>query len=332
MLALIYLIRIIFYVRINKILLILILLPALDRSLASVHDPLKPFGLKNYFNYPGDTSGTDDSADDDNIKERTFAIGLEACNDQEHYGLRDANQRLPFLEPSFTYTAKSGFYVELTDQYLLMKRGGGFDVFGWNPGWNIDLTDKTTLNVNWQGYRFRGKSVNFIGSSEADALSTYIEQDIGNLTGKFTAAYDIYKKPSNPKIPRTANDFVFTPDLTYNFEYDWGKTVKQSFAVIPEVSIDAGTANFITNYENLKVADSAANGLKTRLANYAANSNSKFELLDYSFTLSIDYNLGNFEMEPQFIYCIPIYKPLNRPSPKSAIISFTLTYNIRSKK
>ncbi len=307
------------------------LLFAFATACASAHNPLKPFGLCNSITHsPDSTTSADSNAD---IKTREFAIGLEACNDQEHLGLRDPNQRLPYLEPSFTYTAKSGFYIGVTDQFLLMKKGGGFDVFGWNPGWNIDLTDNTTLNVNWQGYVFRRKSVNLIGSSEASGLSTYIEQDMGNLTGKFTAAYDIYKKPTNSKIPKTPNDFEFTPDLSYNFEYKWGAKTKQSFAVIPEASLDFGTANFITNYENLKASDSASNLLNPKKTSYAANTNSKFEILDYSLILSLDYNVGKFEIEPQFTYCIPAFKSIaNQPSPNTAIVSVTFTYNIRSKK
>lgn len=299
--------------------------------LASVHNPLKPFGLKNNLSNTADSATAKDS--DEDLKERSYAIGLEGCSDQEHYGLRDSKQKLPFLEPSFTYTAKSGFYMDVSDQFLLMKKGGGFDVFGWNPGWNIDLTDNTTLNFNWQGYIFRSKSVNLIGSSEASGLSTYIEQDIGNLIGTFTAAYDIYKKPTNSKIPKTPNDFIFTSDLSYNFEYKWGVKTKQSFAVIPEVSLDFGTANFITNYENLKASDSTTSGLNPKNKSYTANTNSSFKLLDYSFTLSIEYDISKFEIEPQFTYCIPGYNTNpSQPNPKTAIVSLTLTYKIHSKK
>jgi type 1 fimbria pilin len=301
------------------------------KTYSTEHHFFNPIGLRNHLANPKDSASASDSTDDD-VKKRSYAIGLEGANDKTNYGLRDPTQKLPYLEPSFTYSAKSGFYIEAGDQYLLLKKGGGFDVFNLNPGWNIDLSGNTTLNFSGQYYHFRdgkNKSVQLIESSLAEDLASYIEEDIGNLTGKFTAAYNFYTQV--PNQPKTPGDIIFTPDANYDFIIHFGEKSKLTFT--PEAYLDFGTRNFYTNYLNAKANDSAANGENVKKKSYAGNSNSSFGFLDYDFELSITYKLGKFELEPQLIYCRSLYTPEpKQPNKPSYIGSITLTYTITSKK
>jgi hypothetical protein len=301
------------------------------RVYSSGHDNLKSFGLRNNLLPKDSTSkSTDTSSDDDDIKYRKFAFGLEASSDQSHYGLHDNTAKIPYLEPSFTYTAKSGFYIELSDQYVLIKKNGGFDAFGINPGWDIDLSENTTLNFNYQHYTFSGHSSQLIRSSLSNALEGYITHDIGNLEGKLTIDYDIYKKDSSKSQKSTPNDFIFTPDLSYDFEWDIG--TRSSLTVSPEASLDLGTKNFYTQYLNSKANDSLSKGYKIKKKDYSSTTNSSFGALDYNLILTIEYKVGRFKFEPAFTYSYPLYNPSNLPNPPSAYGSITVMYTIKSKK
>jgi len=262
------------------------------------------------------------------IKHRKYVIGLDAASDQSNHGLHNSSTKLPYLEPSFTYYTKKGFYIETSDQFLIVKKNGGFDVLGINPGWNIDLTDNTTLNFNYQ-YYFKQKTPNAVSSSLGNDLETYIEQDIGDLTGKLSIDYDIYRQ-KNKKQPKTPNDIIFTPDVQYDFEVDFGK--KSSLIVTPEANIAFGTRNFYTQYLDNAATDSSANNLTPKKAQYAANSNSSFGTLDYEFVLTIEYKVGKFAFEPSITYSHPLYDPSDVPSTPFFYGSLSFTYTIKSKK
>jgi hypothetical protein len=285
-----------------------------------------------YYLFPDTTKPSGDTISDSaaEVKHRKYEIGLEGANDQTNHGLSNS-KKLPYLEPSFTYTAKSGFYIEASSQFLLIKPDGGFDVFGLNPGWDISFNPNTTLNFNYQYYAFKSKTPNLVTSSLGNDLETYIDQYIGDLEGKFTADYDIYKKPKNNKQAKTPNDFIFTPDAQYDFEWDFGKN--NSFDVIPEANFAFGTRNFYTQYSINKAADSTAEGLKVKKQTYSSNTNNSFGTLDYELILSLELTLGKFSIEPAFTYCYPLYNPTTSAhNPATFLGSIQLTYTIKSKK
>ncbi len=87
------------------------------------------------------------------------------------------------MEPSFTYTAPKGFYISASDRFIF-KDSGGFDVFALNPGWNIDLTDNTTLNFNATQYWFKSRTPASIEADMSDAVETYIDHWFGETEGR----------------------------------------------------------------------------------------------------------------------------------------------------
>lgn len=290
-----------------------------------------PFHVKKSGALLPDTTHTSDTTKADSaVKKRTYSFGLEGANDQSHLGLRNTKP-MPYLEPSFTYTAKKGFYIEVSDQYLLIKQHGGFDIFGLNPGWDIDFSDNTTLNFNFQYYHSKKSTPNYVRAGLSSVLETYFDQYIiGELEGRLTIDYDMYKTYKNQT--KTPNDIIFTPDLQYTFEWDFGK--KSSISVIPEANIDLGTKNIYTIARKASQNDSV-NNLKTLKKNYSVSNNSSFGALDYNLILSVEYTVGKFSIEPMVTYTTPLYNSTNLALTKSSpffLGSITLTYDIESKK
>jgi hypothetical protein len=290
------------------------------------------FAAKPYRTYlpdtnhvPKDTTATD-STDDD--KNRDFAFGVEYASDQAQHGLHN-DIKIPYLEPSFTYTAPKGFYIELSDQYVLPKKIAGFDAFCINPGWNIDLSDNTNLNFNYTRYFFNPNSSNLVRSTLGNSLETYVSQWIGDhLKAKLTIDYDIYKQMG--KRSNSPNDFIFTPDLVYKLKWKLGE--KTALKIKPEANIDIGTRNFYTQYANAKyAADSAAKKGTQGEKKVASNSNSTFGTLDYNLILTIDLAVGKFDFEPAFNYTDPLYKPSNIPNSPIGYFSFSVVYTISTK-
>jgi hypothetical protein len=265
--------------------------------------------------------------DSDDVKTRSYEISLVAASDQSRYGLSNGKTKLPYLEPAFTYTAKSGFYIETSDQFLLIKPNGGFDAFGLNPGWDIDLTDNTTLNFNYQYYHFKTSTPDAVRGSLNSDIESYIEQDVGDFVGKLTIDYDIYSVLKNE--PRTPGDIIFSPSISYDFVKHFGK--KSEILIIPQVDFDFGTRNFYTQYSNNLIADSTAQDSRIRRFR-TGNSNSSFGTLDYNIMLSIEYKIGRFSIELAITNSRPLYNPSNPPNPPVTYGSTTLAYTIESKK
>ncbi len=278
------------------------------------------------FTLPADTAKADSSDDDDDLN-RMFIFGLEYASDQAQHGLHN-NIKIPYLEPSFTYMAPKGFYIELGEQYILAKKKSGFDAFSFNPGWSIDLSDNTVLDFNYTHYIFGANTPNLVRSSLSNSLETYVSQWIGDhLKAKLTIDYDIYKEKN--KVTSSPNDISFTPDLTYKFKWKLG--AKNSLKFKPEVSVDLGTRNFYTQYVNAAIADSTAKGIKTKEKSAAANSNSSFGTLDYNVILTLDLALGKFDIEPAFTYTKPLYQPSNIYNPAIGCFTLAVTYTIETK-
>ncbi len=140
-----------------------------------------------------------DTTSDDKI--RIYKISLEGAKViKQNHGLHNAvSKNFPYLNHLFTYFAKSGFYIGTSDQFLLVKKNGGFDVFGLNLVWSGDLTDNTTVNLNFQSIIiFEAKTPNLlIQSSLSSDIESYISQDLCDFTGKLTLDYDIYNTVKN---------------------------------------------------------------------------------------------------------------------------------------
>jgi hypothetical protein len=309
--------------------------PNLD-STDKLHPVMLPF--------PGDTirkastadsakKASDDSTGDDNV--RSYAIGLNYGSDQSYHGVH-SNTKLPYLEPNFTYTAPSGFYTELLDQDYLLGKGERYNAFGITPGWDIDLTDNTSLNFNLTHYFTSAHPPPSVISSDiSNSIETYISQDMGEKEGKLTIDYDYYKKTAKIKTP---NDWVITPDVKHTFEIDLSK--KSSLSFIPEGSVDFGTRNLyshfsansgsdttLTNEEISKLTRQQKKQLEDELEQQATN-NSSFGTLDYNLILSINFKVGHFEFEPALNYTSPLYKPVGQPNTPLGYITINLTYTI----
>jgi hypothetical protein len=241
-----------------------------------------------------DTASSDNDDDDDGTDTmRSYAIGLDGGNDQSSHGIHSGS-RTPYVEPNFTYTAPKGFYTIVQDCYYLMGKGKGYNIFGIDPGWNIDLYDDATLNANW--------THNFLGSAAARKLpsqdisnipETYFSQNFGETECRFTIDYDMYSNTSRVKTP---NDWIFTPDLNHTFKIRIGE--KKFIELIPEASYDCGTRNAATHF-------AVNNGDTTRINK--SGKGASFGSLDYNLILTVDLKIHHFEFEPAINLTQPLY-------------------------
>jgi hypothetical protein len=302
--------------------------PSLSSGNKALNGPMVFFRDSMKKPIPADTAkktADDDTTDDDNV--RSFAIGLTYGTDQSFNGIH-SNDKIPYLEPNFTYTAPSGFYVLVSFQDILVKDSGGIDAFDLNPGWNVTVADNTTWNFNLSHYTFRPRTPLAIKSSLSNELETYIDQWVGETEGKFSVDYDYYKQ--TPQI-KTPGDIVLTPDIAHTFNITLGKGTSLSF--IPEGSVDFGTRNAYSQYQ-ANAGDTVQYVLKKgkEVKVRKPLNNSSFGTVDYSLVFTIDLKIGNFEIEPAFNYNKALYNPSGVPTSPLRYGTLAFIYTIEKKK
>lgn len=288
---------------------------------------IKSFGGSHLILPPGKKAPVKDTATannstDDNV--RSYAIGLTYGTDQSFHGIH-SNIKIPYLEPNFTYTAPSGFYFLVSFQDILVKDSGGFDALQLNPGWDIDLAENTTLNFNVSHYTFRPKTPLTIRSDLSNALETYIDQWVGETEGKFSVDYDYYKQTSKIKTP---GDIVLTPDIAHTFQITLSD--KASISLIPEGDIDFGTRNAYSHYQENE-GDTVVNEKNKSGQNIKVRrtpDNSSFGTLDYTLTFTIDFQIGNLDIEPALNYNEGLYKVTGVPTSALTYGTLAFTYTI----
>jgi len=264
------------------------------------------------------TSDNDTASDDDDANVRSYAIGLGFGSDQSSHGIHSGN-KLPYIEPSFTYSAPKGFYITVSDQFILSKDSGGFDAFALNPGWNIDLGNDNTLNFNLTHYWFRAKTPLSIMADLSDVGETYFDHWFGETEGRFTVDYDYYKKTDSVNTP---GDIILTPDILHDFKFTLSK--KSSLSLIPEGSIDFGTTNAYSHYLSRTKDNAAVQSFKRRKKSGKAS----FAVLDFNLIFTVNYKIGHFEIEPAINLNVPIYKVPGVPDKPLGFGTLNLIYTI----
>ena len=290
----------------------------------AVNHPVKPIGNKAplvSLSPLADSvkkASDDDTADDEEDNVRTYAFGLEFGSDQTSHGLH-SGKKLPYISPSFTYSAPKGFYISISDQFILSKDSGGFDAFALNPGWNIDIADNTTLNFNLTHYWFKANTPLSIKADLSDVVETYIDHWFGETEARFTIDGNYYKKSDSINA---SGDIILTPDIAHTFEFDISK--KSSLSLIPEGSMDFGTTNEYSRYLS-KSKDTAYIQSYKRARR---NNKSSFAVLDLNLIFTVNYKVGNFEFQPAFNFNVPIYKVPGIPDKPLAYGTINLIYTI----
>jgi hypothetical protein len=181
------------------------------------------------------------------------------------------------------------------------------------------LTDNTTLNINLAHFIFRANTPLLIRSDISDIAETYIDQSIGQTEGKLIITYDYFKKSASVRTP---GDIAFSPDLLHTFEITLNK--KSSISLVPEGNIAFGTRNGFTHYE-VNDGDTllTKKGTKKQLPD-----NTSFGTVDYNLLFTINYTIGNFEIEPSINYTDPLYKPQGITTSSTTYFTVSLTYTI----
>ncbi|MEO5908938.1 MAG: hypothetical protein ABIR50_02555 [Ginsengibacter sp.] len=202
-----------------------------------------------------------------------FEAGLSYLNNSVYLGRHDS-LKIPYLTPSFNYYNKSGFYAGTSLSYLSSAGNS-----------RVDLVEIEA------GYAFTSDQFSGILSAEKDFYNNQSKnvkaETQGSLNGTFSYDFSFIKPVLQGGIVfNTKDDYYAAFGLGHSFFF-----ADDNFEINPSLLINASTQNYYSSYYGKRKFKTKAKHQVVRA--YLPNA-STFKIMDYEFSLPVDYSLGKF--------------------------------------
>jgi len=224
---------------------------------------------------------------DDTPKKSSFKISVDYLSNDVFMGRTDTT-KTPLITPGIKYTFKSGIFFSGTLDYLPNRKTSKLDGGNFAAGYDFDITDDLSGGVSFTKLFF-SKTSTQVSSAINSTLNGNLDYNIADIvTVSVSLDYNINKQGVN-------NDFVFNPGLSHDFTAESVFGNKDILLISPMVTLNTGTQNFYDGYlvrKNLKNAK--RNAAETKLFDSYTIDLSEFTLLDYEFSMPIEYKSGPF--------------------------------------
>ena len=246
-----------------------------------------------FINYNAFCSGVTDTVKQDAAKKDTskekssFKIGVDYLSNNVFMG-RTGPVTTPIISPEAKYAFKFGLYVSGTLDYLPDNKKNKLDGSDLSAGYDFDLTDDLSGQVSYTKMFYNVNSTQ-IGSSISSVINANFDYDIGTIiTPSISADYDVNKQGID-------NDYSINPGISHDIVFDPLFGSNDLLLISPTVEANIGTQNFYDAYLSKKVFK-AAKRTATQdalIAKFEQNVN-EFKLLDYEFSIPVEYKAGHF--------------------------------------
>jgi hypothetical protein len=203
-----------------------------------------------------------------------FEAGLSYLSNNVYLGRHDS-LKIPYLTPSFTYYNKSGFYAGTSLSYLT-----GADS-------RIDLVEIEA------GYAFTDNQFAGMISAEKDFYNSQSKNERaetkGSLNATFSYSFGFIKPLLQAGIDfNTKADYYAAFGLGHSFFF-----LDDNLEINPSLLINASTQNYYSLYYLKRKFRTKKKNQASSIKAYLPNA-SNFKIMDYEFSMPVDYSLGKF--------------------------------------
>jgi len=250
---------------------------------------------------PNDKVKPDDKTSDGSS---SFKFGINYVSNNVFMGRSDT-VRTPVVMPEIKYTTKWGVYFSGSLDFLPNKKKKKLDGGDLSAGYDFDLTDDLSGSASYSKLFYSSTSTQ-IASSISSTFNANFTYDIGDIISPSIGSdYNINKQGIN-------NDEFVNAALTHDFIWKGIFGDEDILLISPTATVNAGSQNFYDAYltkKKVKTAKKTAaqNALLTKYVNQLG----QFQLLDYEFSVPLEYKAGHFIF--QFI---PTYAIVKNQLPK----------------
>jgi hypothetical protein len=235
-------------------------------------------------------STTTDTVKTTSTKKSSFKIGADYLNNNVFMG-RTGLTTTPIISPDIKYTFKPGIYISGGMDILPDNKKNKLDGGNLTAGYDFDITDDFSGGISYTKMFYNANST-LIGSSITNTFSADLDYEIGDIiTPSISANYSLNSGANADLFVNAgiSHDFILIKPFANN----------DDFIISPTIATNLGTQNFYDAYIKKKVFKSKKVG--AAVANFEANL-SKFETLDYEFSVPLEYKIGHliFEFIPTY--------------------------------
>ena len=250
---------------------------------------LSGISFNSYCQKAADSTATD-TVKTSSPKKASFKVGADYANNNVFMG-RTGLTTTPLISPDIKYTFKPGIYISGGMDILPDNKKNKLDGGNLTAGYDFDITDNFSGGISYSKMFYNANST-LIGSSITNTFSVDLDYEIGDIVTPSVSANYSLNSGANADIFVNAgisHDFIIIKPFAKN----------DDFIISPTVATNLGTQNFYDAYIKKKVFKSKKVG--AAVTAFEANL-SKFETLDYEFSVPLEYKIGHliFEFIPSY--------------------------------
>ncbi|WP_448702331.1 hypothetical protein ACFGVR_08280 [Mucilaginibacter sp. AW1-3] len=220
-----------------------------------------------------------------------FQIGIAYTNNDVYLGRTDT-VTTPYFSPKLTYTLKAGIYFSGSLEFITNRKKGKLDGSSLEAGYDHSFNDNLEGGTSFTKLFYNSNSTQ-VSSSISSMLNVYVDYDIADIiTSELNVGYNFGKNGG------AGGDFVINPNISHQFEADGLFNDDDLLLITLQAGLNAGSQNFYGGYLERKdrLTKKGATAANKVYDNYY-DALSKFILLDYEFTVPVEYRSGKFSAQ-----------------------------------
>jgi len=201
---------------------------------------------------------------------------------------RSDTARMPIVTPDIRYTFTSGIYIAGSLDYLPSSKTAKIASGDLVAGYDHDITDDLDGGVSFTKSFYNSKSTQ-IASSQSGSINVNLNYDLGDIvTPSVSADYAFNKKGFK-------NDIFLSAGLSHAFVTTGLFSTNDLLIISPSALVNWGTQNFYDSYlVTKKFKNAKKTAAETQLIAAQKADLEKFKLLDYEFSIPIEYKINHF--------------------------------------
>lgn len=224
----------------------------------------------------------------------SYKISLDYLSNYVYTGRADSLKN-PYQSVTFGFTTKTGWYGNITSNYLLNQLDTRLDYFQFDLGYSYTLGKKWEGDIYFSKYAYTGGSSLISGNATMD-IGASLNADLGFV--QFNNTFDIF--------------FVSKADIQYSpsIEKHFSLGSKTNLSVTPALSANFNTLNFYESTFSRRQGGKKPGALLGNIQSSTAVNNNNFKLLDIELSLPLNYENEHwgFYFTPTFALPInPVY-------------------------
>jgi hypothetical protein len=230
-------------------------------------------------------------------KKNSFKIGVNYVSDNVFMGRADSIKS-PILVPEIKYTLKSGIYFSGSLDIIPGRKKNKVDGGDISVGWDFDITDDLSGGVSYSKPFYSSTSTQ-VSSSVSSIFNGNLSYDIGDIISpSLSVDYNLNKQSIN-------GDVFINIGITHDFIAEGIFGNKDLLLVSPTIAANSGTQNFYDGYiVYRKLKNAKRDAAETKLISAYTAQLSQYKLLDYEFSVPIEYKTGVLIFQFTPIYAV----------------------------